>query len=60
MLQISRKCHQSIHIVDENNNVVATITVDPQRRKGQTSLGIGFRNNYKVFRDEKLSSQARL
>ncbi|MBY5944666.1 carbon storage regulator [Photobacterium rosenbergii] len=56
MLYLSRKLHESINIVDENNNIIATISIQPQRRSGQTSLGLEFQSNYKVFRAEKTPS----
>ncbi len=60
MLLISRKTNESVHLTDENGNVIATITIMPQRRHGQTSLGINFQNNYKVFRDEILPENIRI
>ncbi len=55
MLSISRKEGQSLHLINKNNEVIATIKIQPQRRHNQTSLGINFSTDFKVVRDEKLA-----
>lgn len=52
MIMISRKEGQSINILDENNKVIATIQVKPQRRKNQVSLGLSISEELRVIREE--------
>jgi len=54
MLYISRKVGQSLYIVDLNNEILAEVKIQPQRRRGQVSIGLNFSDSLKVIREEKL------
>lgn len=53
MLSISRKTNEAVHLIDENNNIIATVKIQPQRRNNQVNLGLDFDRNLKIVRAEK-------
>ena len=53
MLSISRKTNEAVHLVDENNNIIATVKIQPQRRSNQINLGIDSDRRLKIVRAEK-------
>ena len=52
MISISRKVDESVLLLDEEDNVIATIKIQPQRRAGRVNLGLEFDTKLKVRRAE--------